>query len=292
MGTAGVHVDVINYTCEAGLYRNLRGRVSSFAMAPIQSPDAAHSYLDRIHDFVAENRRAILVATAATLIAAGAVYYASSSTRPAPGKGKSKDKKPKKKSVNGSDGPIIEEIKPKVDDLAGLSHRSPSFAGLTAPRTENAPLSPEQIAALPFEVIFSLFHRAPCSSLVASYRNASNRLRPSRHGVTRFTRHASSSRPSTSTHRPSRCRHDQNPCFTAIELHVCLALDLHMRAMLISFAGYMYMSPPQHDRVVADCDDALRQDPNYVKALNRRATALESLNRYEEALRGMSRILF
>lgn len=47
------------------------------------------------------------------------------------------------------------------------------------------------------------------------------------------------------------------------------------------------MSPPQHDRVVADCDDALRQDPNYVKALNRRATALESLDRYEEALRGL-----
>ena len=50
------------------------------------------------------------------------------------------------------------------------------------------------------------------------------------------------------------------------------------------------MSPPQYERVVADCDDALRQDPNYVKALNRRATALESLSRYEGALRGLYRI--
>ena len=47
------------------------------------------------------------------------------------------------------------------------------------------------------------------------------------------------------------------------------------------------MSPPQYERVVADCDDALRQDPNYVKALNRRAGALESLHRYEESLRGL-----
>ena len=76
-------------------------------MAPIQPP----SYLDRVHDFVAENRRAILVATAAAIVAAGAVYYAASS-RPAPAKGKSKDKKPKKKST---DSPIIEEVKLKDD---------------------------------------------------------------------------------------------------------------------------------------------------------------------------------
>ncbi|KAF8834259.1 mitochondrial outer membrane translocase receptor TOM70 [Paxillus ammoniavirescens] len=50
-------------------------------------------------------------------------------------------------------------------------------------------------------------------------------------------------------------------------------------------ACFMNMSPPQFERVVADCDDALRQDPNYVKALNRRANALESLTRYEESLR-------
>ena len=63
--------------------------------------------------------------------------------------------------------------------------------------------------------------------------------------------------------------------------------DTHTHAILIPFAGYMNMSPPQYERVVADCDDALRQDPNYVKALNRRAGALESLHRYEESLRGL-----
>jgi mitochondrial import receptor subunit TOM70 len=46
------------------------------------------------------------------------------------------------------------------------------------------------------------------------------------------------------------------------------------------------MTPPKHELVVEDCDAALKLDSNYVKALNRRAIALEGLQRYEEALRG------
>ena len=51
-------------------------------------------------------------------------------------------------------------------------------------------------------------------------------------------------------------------------------------------ACYVSMEPPQHESAVADCDEALKLDSRYVKALNRRATALEALERYEEALRG------
>lgn len=47
------------------------------------------------------------------------------------------------------------------------------------------------------------------------------------------------------------------------------------------------MSPPKNELVVEDCDAALRFDPNYIKALNRRAGALEALERFEESLRGM-----
>ena len=51
-------------------------------------------------------------------------------------------------------------------------------------------------------------------------------------------------------------------------------------------ACYVNLSPPDHERVVEDCDKALAIDRNYVKALNRRAGALEALGRNEEALRG------
>lgn len=51
-------------------------------------------------------------------------------------------------------------------------------------------------------------------------------------------------------------------------------------------ACYVSMEPPQHEKAVADCDEALKRDSHYVKALNRRATALEALERYEESLRG------
>ncbi|KAF8551079.1 ADP ATP carrier receptor [Imleria badia] len=200
-------------------------------MAPIQSSDAPSSYLDRIHDFVSENRRALIVATAAALLAAGAVYYASS-TRPSPGKGKSKDRKPKKKTANDPDGPIIEEIKPKVEDV-----------------DENPPLSPEQIAVMPFE------ERVKQAQSLKTRGNSLYQARKFEQAIDLYTQ----------------------------------AIQVSPRPEPVFYSNraacYMYMSPPQHDRVVADCDDALRQDPNYVKALNRRATALESLSRYEEALR-------
>jgi len=46
------------------------------------------------------------------------------------------------------------------------------------------------------------------------------------------------------------------------------------------------MSPPNHLQVIDDCTYALTLDNKYVKALNRRAGALEALERYQEALRG------
>ncbi|ETW76674.1 mitochondrial outer membrane translocase receptor, subunit TOM70 [Heterobasidion irregulare TC 32-1] len=75
-----------------------------------------------------------------------------------------------------------------------------------------------------------------------------------------------------------------------------VAADFYSRAIEVSpkpepvfysnrAACYINMSPPKFDLVVEDCDKALALDSKYVKALNRRATALENLSRYEEALR-------
>ena len=77
------------------------------------------------------------------------------------------------------------------------------------------------------------------------------------------------------------------------------AIDYYTRAIAITpkpepvffsnrAACYVNLNPPQHEKVVEDCDAALAFDKKYVKALNRRATALEALERLEEALRGTS----
>ncbi|KAJ7860516.1 hypothetical protein B0H13DRAFT_2237370 [Mycena leptocephala] len=65
-----------------------------------------------------------------------------------------------------------------------------------------------------------------------------------------------------------------------------LAIDVAPKPEPVYYSNrYVNMTPPKHELVVQDCDEALKLDPNYVKALNRRAMALEGLHRYIEALR-------
>ena len=51
------------------------------------------------------------------------------------------------------------------------------------------------------------------------------------------------------------------------------------------------MSPPKLDLVVEDCNEALKLNPDYVKALNQCAAALEQHGQHEKALRGMFSLL-
>jgi import receptor subunit TOM70 len=95
------------------------------------SSDSSASIFERVQGFVSENKRAILIGTAAAAIAVGGVaYYASTSSKPGGfgdlEKGKKKDKKKshkggkkKKMTVKDPNGPILEEQKPpsgKVED--------------------------------------------------------------------------------------------------------------------------------------------------------------------------------
>ncbi|KAL5638697.1 hypothetical protein ACGC1H_003154 [Rhizoctonia solani] len=75
-----------------------------------------------------------------------------------------------------------------------------------------------------------------------------------------------------------------------------LAVDLYTQAIAMSpkpeavfysnrAACYTNFKPPQYEKVIEDCTQALKLDPKYAKALNRRATALESTDKLKEALR-------
>ena len=101
-------------------------------MAPTDS--SAPSFIERVQDFVADNRRAILIGTAITVGgAAAAVYYASTSQRSTdavdPERPRSKDKKKgakpsKKRKPPTKDAPILEEVppkSPKPDDDEGAA---------------------------------------------------------------------------------------------------------------------------------------------------------------------------
>ncbi|KAF9451143.1 hypothetical protein P691DRAFT_399713 [Macrolepiota fuliginosa MF-IS2] len=77
---------------------------------------SAPSFLERAQDFVVENKRAILIGTAAAVVTVGGVaYYASTSwqrtVKRDAGKGEEKDKKKGKKKGTSRDGQgsILEE---------------------------------------------------------------------------------------------------------------------------------------------------------------------------------------
>ncbi|KAK0452993.1 ADP/ATP carrier receptor [Desarmillaria tabescens] len=200
-------------------------------------------FVERVQDFVTENKKAILIGTAAAAIAVGgAVYYASTS-KPSDGtdleKGDKKDRKKsskgtkKKKSVKDKDGPILEERKPKVQEEPG----------------DDAVLNDEQIAALSTE---------ERTALATSYKAKGN------------------------------AAYQQRQFTTAAELYT-RAIQVSPKAEPVFYSNraacYMNSSPPKYDLVIEDCNEALKLDPKYIKAMNRRATAFEGLKQYEEALR-------
>ncbi|KAJ3875944.1 ADP/ATP carrier receptor [Lentinula edodes] len=203
---------------------------------------AATAFVDRVQNFVSENKQAILIGTAAAAIAVGGVaYYASTSSSRSKTdlekgeKGERKDRKSrkKKKGVNDADGPILEERKAKVED------DEDDLSKYTA----------EVVAALPEE------ERSRIAGLFKAQGNDAYKSRDFATAAKLYSR----------------------------------AIETTPKAEPVFYSNraacYMNMAPPKYELVIQDCDEAIKLDPNYVKALNRRAMAFEALEQYSEALR-------
>ncbi|KAI0755697.1 ADP/ATP carrier receptor [Fomes fomentarius] len=205
----------------------------------MSSSTSSQGVVDRVQNFVSEHKNAVLLGTAAAIVAIGGVaYYASSSRGPGgdveKGEGKKDKKKSKKrKTVKDDDGPIIEERKSKP----------------AAAEEEDKEYTAEEIAAMSVE------ERTKVAASLKAKGNSAYQQR-------KFT--------------------------TAIDYYTrAIAVTPKPEPVFFSnrAACHVNLNPPQHEKVVEDCDAALALDRKYLKALNRRATALEALERYEEALR-------
>ncbi|KAF9074270.1 ADP/ATP carrier receptor [Rhodocollybia butyracea] len=205
------------------------------------SESSATNIVTRLEHFVSENKRAILIGTAAAAIAVGGVAYYASTSSSKPGNSEKKDRKKdgkslkkKKKTVNDVDGPILEERKPKAE----VEDEDDDLAKYT----------PDHTATLPVE------ERSRIAGIFKAKGNDAYKLRDFSTAAQLYTR----------------------------------AIETSPKAEPVFYSNraacYMNMLPPQHELVVKDCDDAIKLDPTYVKALNRRAMALENLERYDEAL--------
>ncbi|KAK7039432.1 ADP/ATP carrier receptor, partial [Favolaschia claudopus] len=138
-----------------------------------------------------------------------------------------------------------------VKDADGpiLEERKPKAEKVPEPEEEVVPPTPEELAAMSLE---------EKTNLAASYKSKGNAA----YSTKKFD--------------------------VAAGLYT-LAIDVSPKPEPVYYSNraacYVNMTPPKHELVVQDCDEALKLDPTYVKALNRRAMALEGLHRYIEALR-------
>ncbi|PBK59471.1 mitochondrial outer membrane translocase receptor TOM70 [Armillaria solidipes] len=91
----------------------------------------------------------------------------------------------------------------------------------------------------------------------------------------------------TSYRAKGNASYQQRQFTTAAELYTrAIQVSPKAEPVFYSNRAACYMnSPPKYELVIEDCNEALKLDPKYIKAMNRRATAFEALQRYEDALR-------
>ena len=217
-------------------------------MSSSSSPAAANasqSVVERAQDFVSENKKAILLAAAAAVAIGGVAAYHYSTRGGGPSGDVEKGGEKKKKSGSKSGK---KKTGKSVKDADGplLEERKPREQPAAEPVEE---VSAEQVA---------LMSNEERSKLAASLKAKGNSAYSSRQ-------------------------------FSTAAEHYTRAIEVSPKPEAVFYSNraacYVNMSPPNYEKVIDDCTEALKLDINYIKALNRRATALESLERYKEALR-------
>ncbi|OWZ75289.1 mitochondrial outer membrane 72K protein [Cryptococcus neoformans Bt85] len=72
------------------------------------------------------------------------------------------------------------------------------------------------------------------------------------------------------------------------------AIEVSVKKVAVFYSNraacYGNLTPPDYEKCVADCNEAIKLDRTYTKALKRRATAFENLNRNEEAVRDFTAV--
>ncbi|KAK8850687.1 hypothetical protein IAR55_004607 [Kwoniella newhampshirensis] len=253
---------------------------------PITAPRSAppSSLVNRTQRFLEENQRLILLGCA-VLAASGAGYYlynrSSGSDKPGPSSPASsssgggvagssasskKNKKKKKKSGEkkdekflrneGEQGPLLEEIPQPAGERKEAGVKAPeSTAAVESPAEDD---SVAHLADIPDAEALAGLDDTAKNQLGASLKDRGNKL------------------------------YSKKEFKKAVECYT-KAIEISVRKDAVFFSNraacYTNFSPPEYAKCVADCDEALKLDRTYVKALKRRATALENLGRDEEAVR-------
>ncbi|KAJ3730742.1 hypothetical protein C8R42DRAFT_637411 [Lentinula raphanica] len=223
-------------------------------MSSNPSTTATTTLVDRVQTFVSENKQAILIGTAAAAAAiavGGVAYYASTSSS-------SRRSSKTTDTEKGEKGEKKDKKKKKkkgglgVNDAEGPILEERKTKAKVEDVTGEDDLSkytPEVVSALPQE------ERTRIAGLFKAQGNDAYKTRDYAKAAKLYSR----------------------------------AIEISPKAEPVFYSNraacYMNMDPAQYELVVQDCDEAIKLDPTYVKALNRRASAFESLERYAEALR-------
>lgn len=250
---------------------------SAAAAAAAATAAPSQGLLSKTQRFIEENQRMLLLGCAVAAASAGGYYYystrsssSSSSGKPGSSSGasgsKKKNKKKKKGGASGlqsgflkgegSDGPLVEEIKPAPGTGTGTAEKQQDAAGEKQAQAQEPGTS--HLNDVPDTAGLAAMSESDRNALGATLKDRGNKL----YSKKDFKRAVE--------------------CYTK-------AIEVSIRKDPVFFSNraacYTNYSPPEYEKCVADCDEALGLDHAYVKALKRRATALENLGREEEAVR-------